>query len=115
MRSFRSVTIRGLRVRGVVCRVAMMVWAVALLGVTGAVAQDNPRARWEFFYQQRAYPYATIPRGALSAARRDLMARWPNLFAAAPALRATVWQPGHLESSFHECGYANQGRGSKNH
>ncbi len=85
-------TIRGPLVRSVACRVAMMVWAAALLGVTGAVAQDNPRARWEFFYRQRAYPFAVIPRGALQAARQGLVDTWPDPFAAAPALRATPWQ-----------------------
>ncbi len=74
------------------CRAAMLACAAAVLVVSHAHAQDNPRRRWEYFYEQRAYPYATIPSGALREARRDLLARWPSLFAAAPALHATIWE-----------------------
>ncbi len=70
---------------------AMLACGAAVLVVSHAHAQDNPRRRWEYFYEQRAYPFATIPPGALSEARRDLVSTWPDLFAAAPALNATSW------------------------
>ncbi len=92
MRGVCGVGVRVRRAGGVWCRAAMLACGAAVLVVSHAHAQDNPRRRWEYFYQQRAYPFVTIPRGALDAARRDLMARWPTPFAAAAGLHATIWQ-----------------------
>jgi hypothetical protein len=63
-----------------------------LLASPAAAQDDNPRLRWEHFYQQRAYPFTVVPPLALDRARFDLLARWPNPFAAAPAPSATPWQ-----------------------
>jgi photosystem II stability/assembly factor-like uncharacterized protein len=65
-----------------------------LLALTAPLAgqDDNPRLRWEYFYQQRAYPFATIPGGALQAARQELIQTWPNPFSPAPAMvSVTPW------------------------
>jgi photosystem II stability/assembly factor-like uncharacterized protein len=52
-------------------------------GVTGTVAagpgeQDDPRERFEVFYQQRAFPFDRIPAGALQSAVAQLQSRWPQ-------------------------------------
>ena len=74
------------RVGVVVC------WATVLVVSSGSAQDDNPRLRWEHFYRQRAYPFAVVPPQVMERARRDLLATWPNLFAPAPAMRATPWQ-----------------------
>ena len=74
-------------------RVGVVVLWATVLGVSSGSAQDdNPRLRWEHFYRQRAYPFAVVPPQVMERARRDLLATWPNLFAPAPAMRATPWQ-----------------------
>jgi photosystem II stability/assembly factor-like uncharacterized protein len=54
---------------------------------------DTPRQRWEYFYEQRAYPFATIPAGALQRAREGLVASRPDLMAAPPPINGTTWAP----------------------
>ncbi|MFB3110732.1 MAG: WD40/YVTN/BNR-like repeat-containing protein, partial [Gemmatimonadales bacterium] len=62
-------------------RVIVTTLALVIVPVTAVSQQDNPRRRWEYFYQQRAYPFDRIPAGALQAARRQEVARWPAQFA----------------------------------
>jgi photosystem II stability/assembly factor-like uncharacterized protein len=39
--------------------------------------QSNPHyARWQYFYQKRAFPNGSIPPGALQAARQDFSNKW---------------------------------------
>ena len=62
-------------------RVMVTTLALVIVPVTAVSQEDNPRRRWEYFYQQRAYPFDRIPAGALQAARRQAVARWPAQFA----------------------------------
>ncbi len=58
-----------------------------------SVAQDdNPILRWEYFYNQRAYPFGTIAPGALSAARQQLSTVLPGFRALGPSITTTPWQ-----------------------
>jgi photosystem II stability/assembly factor-like uncharacterized protein len=54
---------------------------------------DTPQQRWEYFYQQRAYPFSDIPAGALQRARGGLIATQPGLFGAPPPIQGTTWIP----------------------
>src|SRR2546421_12503657 len=60
----------------------MLVVGLSAAGPGRAVAQqdrnrDDPVARMEYFYRQRAYPLQRVPPGALQAARAAYGARWP--------------------------------------
>src|SRR2546426_7163799 len=60
----------------------MLVVGLSAAGPGRAVAQqernrDDPFARMEYFYRQRAYPLQRVPPGALQAARAAYGARWP--------------------------------------
>src|SRR5690349_9201718 len=66
------------------------------LAAQGRQLPDDPRARMEYFYRQRAYPLQSIPPGALQAARTAFAATWPAAFGAqrvqlAPS--AAGWSP----------------------
>ncbi len=37
-------------------RVIVTTLALVIVPITAVSQQDNPRRRWEYFYQQRAYP-----------------------------------------------------------
>jgi hypothetical protein len=50
---------------------------------------DTPQRRWEFFYQQRAYPFPRIPAGAYHAARREAARVWVS---APPPVAGSQWQ-----------------------
>ena len=54
--------------------------------------QDDPRARFQAFYQQRAYPFDRIPAGALQAAVAQMQSQWPQTRTgrSAPMLSAFV-------------------------
>ena len=71
------------------------VLAVLLLVAPGYItpvsAQENPRRRWEYFYQQRAFPFGRVPAGALQAARAEL--RSPDLLRAPPPVAGNSWTP----------------------
>jgi hypothetical protein len=54
---------------------------------------DTPRLRWEFFYEQRAYPFSRIPAGALQRARESLEAKRAGPLAAPPPISGTTWVP----------------------
>ncbi|MBT8397372.1 MAG: hypothetical protein HKO65_12900 [Gemmatimonadetes bacterium] len=54
---------------------------------------DTPRLRWEYFYEQRAYPFNEIPRGALQRARFQLGVRPMGVSAAPPPIQGTSWAP----------------------
>ncbi|MGH7470309.1 MAG: WD40/YVTN/BNR-like repeat-containing protein, partial [Longimicrobiales bacterium] len=55
--------------------------------------EDHARRRWEWFYQQRAYPFGTIPAGALERARVQLEGlRRPLFGAVPPPISGTRWQ-----------------------
>ena len=56
-----------------------------------AAQDDNPRLRWEHFYRQRAYPFGTIPPGALQRAREQLIGTWPDPFGDAFLRAAVPW------------------------
>lgn len=73
-------------------RVIVTTLALVIVPVTAVSQQENPRRRWEYFYQQRAYPFDRIPAGALQAARRQEVARWPARFAPGASFVAT-WTP----------------------
>ena len=60
----------------------MLVVGLSAAGPGRAVAQqernrDDPFARMEYFYRQRAYPLQRVPPGALQAARAAYGATWP--------------------------------------
>ena len=57
------------------------------LAAQQAPPHDDPAARMEYFYRQRAYPFERIRPQALQAARAALVARWP---ARAPVRRAAL-------------------------
>ena len=42
-----------------------------------AQAPSTPYLRWKYFYDQRAYPFTTIPPGAMQSAREDYRTQWP--------------------------------------
>ncbi|MBI4409928.1 MAG: Ig-like domain-containing protein [Gemmatimonadetes bacterium] len=42
------------------------------------VPGGKPRLRWQYFHEQRAFPFEKIPPGALGRAREQLRARWPG-------------------------------------
>ncbi len=50
-----------------------------------AQERDNPAARDSAFLYPRAFPFHRVPPGALQAARRAMLARWPRTSAAVPA------------------------------
>ncbi|MCH8937460.1 MAG: hypothetical protein IIB90_17225, partial [Gemmatimonadetes bacterium] len=71
----------------------MAALATAVSAQTAYTQTDNPLRRWEYFYQQRAYPFNRIPPSALQAARRQALARWPAQLRGAPAMAAATWTP----------------------
>ncbi len=76
---------------------ALLFWGIALLLPAIAHAQqanDNPRLRWEDFYQRRAFPFDRIPPGALARARAGARALEAGaaLRAAPPPISGTQWQ-----------------------
>jgi photosystem II stability/assembly factor-like uncharacterized protein len=52
---------------------------------------DSPRLRWEFFYQKRAFPFATIPAGALARAQLQMASMRAGFRTAAPPISGTQW------------------------
>jgi len=61
----------------------LLVVGMSAAGPTGAAAQerrerDDPFARMEYFYRQRAYPFQRIPAHALQAARAAFALKWPS-------------------------------------
>jgi photosystem II stability/assembly factor-like uncharacterized protein len=55
--------------------------------------EDHARRRWEWFYQMRAFPFGTIPAGALERARGQMeVLRRPSL-GTVPPISGTTWQP----------------------
>ena len=74
-------------------RVIVTTVALVIVPVTAVSQQDNPLRRWEYFYQQRAYPFNRIPAGALQAARQQEVARWPAQLRGAPAMAFATWTP----------------------
>ncbi len=70
-------------------RVIVTTLALVVVPVTAVSQQENPRRRWEYFYQQRAYPFDRIPAGALQAAMQQEVARWPAQFAPGASFAAT--------------------------
>jgi photosystem II stability/assembly factor-like uncharacterized protein len=81
----------------VAARVALLAGSVCLGAATQARAQeeeaDHARRRWEWFYQQRAYPFGTIPARALDRARVQLEVLRRPAFGAVPApISGTRWQ-----------------------
>jgi photosystem II stability/assembly factor-like uncharacterized protein len=58
---------------------------------------DHAKRRWEWFYEQRAYPAATIPVGALANARSQLSTMRAMLRvsgnSAPPPISGTKWDP----------------------
>lgn len=80
----------GAGLRRVSCAVALCAavrgfapTALGAQGVTGTVSasagdKDDPRERFEAFYQQRAFPFDRIPAGALQSAVAQMQARWPQ-------------------------------------
>ncbi len=75
-------------------RVIVTTLALVIVPVTAVSQQENPRRRWEYFYQQRAYPFDRIPAGALQAARQQEVARWPSQFAQRARFASTWTQIG---------------------
>jgi photosystem II stability/assembly factor-like uncharacterized protein len=54
---------------------------------------DHARRRWEWFFQQRAFPFGAIPAGALDRARTQLAALRLSFSAArVPPIAGTRWQ-----------------------
>ncbi len=56
--------------------------APGLLAAQGRLREGNPLDRWNYFYRQRAYPFAKIPPHALQLARARYKARWPGVVGA---------------------------------
>jgi photosystem II stability/assembly factor-like uncharacterized protein len=68
-------------------------------------APDQPLLRMQYLREQRAYPFARVPAGALERARSQLVARWPAVLlqrrglrgpfegAASAAAGERVWAP----------------------
>jgi photosystem II stability/assembly factor-like uncharacterized protein len=54
---------------------------------------DTPRLRWEYFFEQRAFPFNEIPGGALQQARRQMETMRGGFFQAPPAIQGTTWTP----------------------
>ncbi len=54
---------------------------------------DTPRQRWEYFVEQRAFPFSAIPPGALQRAREELAARQLGPMAAPPPINGQSWVP----------------------
>jgi len=52
---------------------------------------DSPRQRWEYFVEQRAFPFSAIPPGALQRAREQLGARQLGPMAAPPPIAGSAW------------------------
>jgi hypothetical protein len=94
----------GTRLRRLLTGVAFCAPAIGFVpavvraqGVMGTVSAsggeaDDPRARFEAFYQQRAFPFGQIPAGALQAAVAQMQSRWPETRTgrSAPLLSAFV-------------------------
>ena len=66
-------------------RLPLLVLAVAILSITpslgtaqGRERESDPSDRLNYFYRQRAYPFAKIPPRALQSARTRYKARWPG-------------------------------------
>jgi hypothetical protein len=65
-----------------------------LLGAVPAHAQtpSTPFLRWKYFHDQRAYPFGTIPPGAMQRARGNYLHQWPPPPAGSvPQLPGSVW------------------------
>jgi hypothetical protein len=68
--------------------------AGALVGAPLAAQEpipDNPRLRWEFFYQKRAYPFDRIPAGAVARAQAQAAALRSSLRMAPPPIAGSQW------------------------
>jgi photosystem II stability/assembly factor-like uncharacterized protein len=48
---------------------------------TAAQVPDQPMLRWQYFYEQRAYPFNEVPSGALRRGWLQMRDRWPALLA----------------------------------
>jgi photosystem II stability/assembly factor-like uncharacterized protein len=68
--------------------------ATATLSAAAQEGEDDPRRRWEDFYQRRAFPFARIPAGALQRARQQAVALSAgSAWLAPPAISGARWQP----------------------
>jgi photosystem II stability/assembly factor-like uncharacterized protein len=67
--------------------------AGALLGAPLMAQEipDNPRLRWEFFYQKRAFPFDRIPAGAVARAQAQAAALRSSLRMAPPPIAGSQW------------------------
>jgi photosystem II stability/assembly factor-like uncharacterized protein len=78
---------------GALTVLAVLAPMAGLSGQQGEIP-DLPRQRWEFFYQQRAFPFEQIPPLAYQRAREIHEARWSGLFAPPPPpIEGTQWEP----------------------
>ncbi len=72
--------------------IVFTVFTILVTGFANALhAQETPRRRWEYFYQQRAFPFDRVPAGALQAAREEL--RRPDLLRSPPPIAGNSWTP----------------------
>ena len=83
---------------GSICRsrVAVAALAAAAFASTplGAQTVEKPRLRWQYFHDQRAFPFDEIPPGAFQAAVREYRARWPAIVPPGVQPRTdTAWMP----------------------
>lgn len=80
-------------------RIGAILLAATVFRPGGAAAQvpDQPLLRWQYFYEQRAYPFNAVPSGALRRGFLQMRSRWPALLArdaTADAIAATrAWAP----------------------
>ncbi len=75
---------------------AGLCWLLAM-PLPARTQDDNPLRRWEYFYEQRAFPFDSIPTGGLQRARRQAITQGPGqaLGGATRALALVVgaWTP----------------------
>lgn len=84
--------------RGRTARSGGRLLAVVLLALAAdAAGQDVPPSnallRQRYFMEQRTYPFARVPAGALERARRQAATRWPVAFAPSLRTAATIADP----------------------
>jgi photosystem II stability/assembly factor-like uncharacterized protein len=75
-------------------RIHTMALVGAVLGAPLAAQEripDNPRLRWEFFYQKRAFPFDRIPADAVARAQAQAAALRSSLRMAPPPISGSQW------------------------
>jgi hypothetical protein len=88
--------LRAERLASIALDVALLLIAPGPLAAQDGPREGNPFDRWQYFYRQRAYPFAKIPPHALQAARGRYEARSPTAVRAqgAEAVSSTTgWAP----------------------